>query len=95
MLPVIASRIGKIDIRRLVLAGKRKMLDRYLTYGFERGLYNVQQGWKGTGFIDGYLLFNMAGYSARTHACLACKDVWSNQQMTNNEMRITLIGDVI
>jgi len=78
MLPAFSTSIGKMDIRRLVTEGKQKEFHRYMLYGFERSLYNIHEGWKETGFIDGYLLLNMAGYSARTHACLACKH-WRRQ----------------
>ncbi len=69
--------MGQVDLRRIVLGGQKAKFDRYMNYGFERELYNVHEtphlNGTGIGFVDGYLMFNMAGYTPRTHSCLACK----------------------
>ena len=71
------SGLGQVDIRKIALSGKILQFDRYLLYGYEKGLNNVHFISNKTGkhYIDGYLLFNLAGYSLRTHACLACKNI--------------------
>ena len=75
----LVSGLGQVDIRNLVLSGKITQFNRYLLYGYEKSLHNLHDISNKTGrnYIDGYLLFNLAGYSVRTHGCLACKHISS------------------
>jgi hypothetical protein len=64
-----------MNFRKYVLAGKSAEVMRYIYYSFERSLANIQRVSNETGveYIDGDLLFNLAGYSVRSHACLPCE----------------------
>jgi len=66
---------GQWDVRRIVLSGNQAEFDRYVTYGYERCVYNLRRvsDESGKNFFSGYLLMNMAGYNTRIHGCLACK----------------------
>jgi len=46
----------------------------YVIYGIERAVWNIHLGSRKIGreIIEGILLFNMAGFNLRSHACLQC-----------------------
>jgi hypothetical protein len=90
-----------MDVRRFVLTGLRPKLDRYLIYAYERlvnfALNSPHVNGTGKGFVDAYMLFNMNGFSRRTHSCLACEVLPFKrfqsiglQQMENGTPRICL-----
>ena len=72
--PAIVSGLGQMNFRKYVVAGKGHEVLRYIFYGIEKAERNVQKVSNETGimYIEGHLLFNLAGYNARTHACLGC-----------------------
>jgi hypothetical protein len=71
----LASGLSGINFRKFVLGGKGKDVMRYIFYAFESSENHIRNVSKETGveYIDGGLLFNLAGYSARTIACAACE----------------------
>ena len=63
-----------MNFRKYVLAGKGHEVVRYIFYVLERSEHNMRRVSNETEnmFIEGHLLFNLAGYNPRTHACLPC-----------------------
>jgi len=54
LITAMVTGMGQLDVRKVALAGQAKELERYLLYGYERGLYNVANGGNSTYyFIDG------------------------------------------
>jgi hypothetical protein len=91
-LSALTSKLGQINVRRLILNGQREEIRRYIVYGFERAVLNMAKVSNETGkeYIEGHLLFNMAGYNLRTHSCIQCELRNSlfhiiNQYRFNNE----------
>ena len=70
----IASGLGQMNFRKYVLAGKGHEVLRYIFFGIETAERKLSKISNETGvmYIEGYLLFNLAGYSSRNHACLPC-----------------------
>lgn len=69
---VLASVVGKCQLRMLSLRGKRRKIQRAIIYLFER-LYKIGRESK---FIEapeeGIVLADMSGISLREHTCLSC-----------------------
>jgi len=76
--PGIVSRLHAADIRKIVLRGEVNEIRNYFLYALERGVLNLHliSNLTGQELIEGYLLFNLAGFNRRSHACTACIPLW-------------------
>jgi len=76
--PVVLTSLKNVNAREILLRGEYKKMKTYVLYGAERLVWNIHLAANETGqeFIEGYLLINLAGFNARSHACIACLPLW-------------------
>lgn len=73
--PIVESDFRRWDLRRLIIAGKSEAVQLYFSYLFENGLKKARELSSSTGknISEFILMFDLSGFNARKHACLACE----------------------
>jgi hypothetical protein len=85
--PVLAMSASKMDVRKLILAGKRDQLLRYLLQSGERAVVKAREGRNTTSAKDGRFIsiIDLHGFSTRQHGCLACIELYADWTRKNEK----------
>jgi len=76
--PLVAVHYGRWKPRRLIVAGKRKQVARYLDYILEKWYEKIREEEIRTdaNVTQGVFILDLNGYSLMEHACLSCVPVY-------------------